>query len=56
MVPPGLRQERRRSNIYYNQLSDSQIWLLTIYAKSRQENAPARILRALKEELIGGYD
>jgi len=42
--------------IYYNQLGDSLIWLLTIYTKSRQENAPAHILRALKEELINGSE
>ena len=41
--------------IYYNQHGESVIWLLTIYAKSHQENAPAHILRALKEELIDGY-
>ena len=40
--------------IYYNQPGESLIWLLTIYAKSRQENAPAHILKALKEELING--
>ena len=40
--------------IYYNQLGESLIWLLVIYAKSRQENAPAHILKALKEELING--
>jgi mRNA-degrading endonuclease RelE of RelBE toxin-antitoxin system len=42
--------------IYYNQLGagENLIWLLTIYAKSRQENAPAHILKALKEELING--
>jgi putative component of toxin-antitoxin plasmid stabilization module len=42
--------------IYYNQVSASLIWLLTIYAKSRQENIPANILKALKEELIDGYE
>jgi len=40
--------------VYYNQLGESLIWLLVIYAKSRQENAPAHILKALKEELING--
>ena len=38
--------------IYYNQIDENLIWLLTIYAKSHQENAPAHILKALKEELI----
>jgi hypothetical protein len=40
--------------IYYNQLGESLIWLLTICAKSRQDNAPAHILKAMKEELVNG--
>lgn len=42
--------------IYYNQVGESLIWLLTIYAKSRRENAPPSILKALKEELVDGYE
>ena len=42
--------------IYYNQPSESLIWLLTIYAKSKKEHAPAHILKALKEELVDGYE
>lgn len=42
--------------IYFNQTSASLIWLLTIYVKSRQKNAPAHILKALKEELVDGYE
>ena len=42
--------------IYYNQVGESLIWLLTIYAKSRQENVPSHILRALKEELVDGNE
>lgn len=42
--------------IYYNQMGESLIWLLTLYAKSRQENAPSHILKALKEELVDGYE
>jgi hypothetical protein len=38
--------------IYYNQIGKNLIWLLTIYAKSHQKNAPAHILKALKEEFI----
>ena len=38
--------------IYYNQIGKDLIWLLTIYAKSHQKNAPSHILKALKEELI----
>jgi hypothetical protein len=29
----------------------AEIWLLTLYAKARKENVPARILRQLKEAL-----
>lgn len=42
--------------IYYSQSGESLIWLLTIYAKSRQENAPAHILRALRQELVDGQE
>ncbi|MDN5872681.1 MAG: type II toxin-antitoxin system RelE/ParE family toxin [Nitrococcus sp.] len=42
--------------IYYNQLGEGLIWLLIIYAKSRLENAPAYILRALKKELVDAYE
>jgi RelE toxin of RelE / RelB toxin-antitoxin system len=37
--------------IYFNRLSNSEIWLLTIYAKAKQENAPAHILKAMKEAI-----
>lgn len=37
--------------IYFNRLENGQIWLLTVYAKSKVSNAPAHILRALKEEI-----
>ena len=43
-------------DIYYNQTDAGLIWLLTIYAKSRQENVPANILKALQEELVNGYE
>ncbi len=42
--------------IYYAQVSGGLIWLLTIYAKSSQENIPAHILKALKQELVDGYE
>ncbi|WP_083251298.1 type II toxin-antitoxin system RelE/ParE family toxin [Acidihalobacter yilgarnensis] len=42
--------------IYFCQTGESLIWLLTIYAKSRQENAPAHILRGLRQELIDGQE
>ena len=37
--------------IYFNRLTKGEIWLLVIYAKSKQENAPAHILRAMKQEI-----
>jgi hypothetical protein len=37
--------------IYFNHLKNGQIWLLTVYAKSKVGNAPAHILKALKEEI-----
>ena len=42
--------------IYYNQTGAGLIWLLTIYAKSKQENAPANILKQLKEALVDGHE
>lgn len=42
--------------IYFFQTSTGRIWLLTVYAKSNQENAPAHILKALKEELVNGHE
>ncbi len=37
--------------IYFNRLAKGEIWLLTIYAKAKQENAPAHILKAMKEAI-----
>ena len=42
--------------IYYCELAKGLIWLLTIYVKPRKENIPAHILKALKEELVDGYE
>ncbi len=42
--------------IYFAAPTQGLIWLLTIYAKAKQENVPAHILRALKEELVDGYE
>lgn len=40
--------------IYFNRLSEGEIWLLLIYAKSAQENIPAHTLRAIKAEIEDG--
>ena len=37
--------------IHYNQLEDGHIYLLLIYAKSAQDNIPAKILQKIKESL-----
>lgn len=37
--------------IYFNRLENGLIWLLVIYAKAVRENIPARLLKAIKEEL-----
>ncbi len=38
--------------IYVHQANRHLIWLLTIYAKNKQETIPAHILKLLKEEFI----
>lgn len=40
--------------IYFVRYEPNEVWLLTLYAKSRQENVPAHILRQLKEVLDRG--
>ena len=42
--------------VYFIQLGNGLIWLLTLYAKSKKENIPAHILKILKEELVDGYE
>mgnify|MGYP003958143181 FL=1 len=42
--------------IYFSEINKGLIWLLTIYSKSSKGNIPAHILKALKEELIDGYE
>lgn len=37
--------------IYFVRYRPNELWLLTLYAKARQENVPAHILRELKEAL-----
>lgn len=38
--------------IYYNTLEDGTIWLLLIYAKNKNENIPAHLLKAIKEKIL----
>ena len=35
--------------IYYVRFEPNEFWMLTIYAKTRQENVPSHILKKLKE-------
>ena len=35
--------------IYYVRYQPNEFWMLTLYAKAKQENAPAHILKQLKE-------
>lgn len=37
--------------IYFTRLANGEIWLLLMYAKNVQENIPAHILKAVREEL-----
>jgi mRNA-degrading endonuclease RelE of RelBE toxin-antitoxin system len=37
--------------IYYWQVSEDEIWLLTVYGKSERESIPAHILKKIAEEI-----
>jgi len=55
----GRKDQGKRGGIrivYFIQLGNGLIWLLTLYAKSKKENIPAHILKILKEELVDGYE
>jgi hypothetical protein len=38
--------------IYYGCTNEGQIWLLAIYAKARQENLPAVVIRLIKDQMM----
>ena len=38
--------------IYYEVTQAGQIWLLAIYAKTRQENLPAHVIRLIKDHMV----
>ena len=40
--------------IYYVRYQPDEIWMLTLYAKAKQENVPAHILKQLKEAFEHG--
>ncbi len=39
--------------IYYVRYRPNEFWMLTLYAKAKQENAPAHVLKRLKEAFRG---
>ncbi len=47
---PGAGKRAGVRVIYHVRYSPNELWLLTIYAKARHDNIPARILKALKEK------
>ncbi len=40
--------------IYYWKKSDDEIWMLTAYEKSKQENIPGHVLKKIAEEIKNG--
>lgn len=38
--------------VYYWRDQQGEVWLLTVYDKHEQENIPAHVLKALREELM----
>lgn len=42
--------------IYYLRQEQGQIWMLTLYGKSVQENIPANLLKQMKEAIDDGQD
>jgi hypothetical protein len=38
--------------IYYGVTDTGQIWMLAIYAKTRQENLPAHVIRMIKDKVV----
>lgn len=38
--------------IYYEVTQTGQIWLLAIYAKTRQDNLPANVMRLIKDHMV----
>ena len=40
--------------VYYLRLASGEIWLLLVYPKSEQDNIPAHLLKAVREEIENG--
>lgn len=54
MVASWLRKARGVRVIYYLRLVSGEIWLLVVYSKSEQDNIPAHLLKAVREEIENG--
>lgn len=50
-VAPGRGKRGGLRVIYYWQVSDAEIWMLTVYRKSERETIPAHILKRIAEEI-----
>lgn len=48
---PGKGKSGGLRVIYYWQVSEDEIWLLTVYGKSERETIPAHILKKIAEEI-----
>ena len=46
--PTGRGQAGRAASVFVR-FQPNEFWMLTLYSKARQENAPAHILKRLKE-------
>ena len=48
---PGMGKRGGARVVYFNRLSEGEIWLLAIYAKAVQSDIPPRLLKAIKEAI-----
>ena len=51
-APSGRGKRGGLRVIYYWKNDKGEIWLLTLYSKREEQNIPAHILKALREELM----
>ncbi len=51
-APSGRGKRGGLRVIYYWKNKEGEIWLLTIYDKTEEENIPNHVLKALREELL----
>jgi mRNA-degrading endonuclease RelE of RelBE toxin-antitoxin system len=51
---PGRGKRGGYRVIYYPKIEHGEIWLLTIYAKSVQDNIPVKVLRQIRDEVENG--